>query len=65
MNKPAKPPIIRANVLASVVAEVLRRGGEVEGLLRAHIEFNQAVAGVPWCTNSGGGGVSADTVSTS
>jgi AraC-like DNA-binding protein len=38
MNKPAKPPIIRANVLASVVAEVLRRGGEVEGLLRAHIE---------------------------
>jgi AraC-like DNA-binding protein len=43
MNRQAKAPIIRANVLASVVAELVRQGAEVEGLLRSHIETVETI----------------------
>jgi AraC-like DNA-binding protein len=38
MHRPDKAPTIRANLLASLAAELLRRGADADGLLRAHIE---------------------------
>jgi len=39
----AKTPTIRANVLASVVAELVRRGADADGLLRTHTEGAEAL----------------------
>jgi AraC-like DNA-binding protein len=38
VSRPDKAPTIRANLLASLAAEVVRRGGDADRLLRAHIE---------------------------
>ncbi len=43
MMKRSKPPTIRANVLAAVVAELVRQGADVDGLLRDHIEAIESI----------------------
>jgi AraC-like DNA-binding protein len=43
MAQPAATPTIRANLLASLVAELLRQGADAEMLLRTHIESDQPI----------------------
>ncbi len=38
MTRTTKTPTIRANLLASLVADLLRQGADADGLLRSHIE---------------------------
>jgi len=43
MSKRPKAPMIRANVLAAVVAELVRKGADIDGLLREHIESVESI----------------------